>query len=188
MDKKDLQKYLMAQGISEARSKKILPRILELSHDLHEAEIDQKLNESATIGTYVEARIHLEFTEMADMMYSDGRVTRDERKILSSAIGAALDAFINELQTNAPQLYQRSPWEDASDAIQGDAMAESAAAPVNDAVELMESAQGMYMPLVEKAVRLDGTIPLKIIQPGWGSSGYYPKEVQIGRASCRERV
>ena len=177
MDKKDLQKYLMAQGISEARSKKILPRILELSHDLHEAEIDQKLNESATIGTYVEARIHLEFTEMADMMYSDGRVTRDERKILSSAIGAALDAFINELQTNAPQLYQRSPWEDASDAIQGDAMAESAAAPVNDAVELMESAQGMYMPLVEKAVRLDGTIPLKIIQPGWGSSGYYPKEV-----------
>ena len=31
--------------------------------------------------------------------------------------------------------------------------------------------------LVEKSVRRDGTIPLKIIEPGWGSSGYYPKEV-----------
>jgi hypothetical protein len=33
------------------------------------------------------------------------------------------------------------------------------------------------MPLVEKAVRRDGTIPIKIIQPGWGSSGYYPADV-----------
>jgi len=32
-------------------------------------------------------------------------------------------------------------------------------------------------PLSERAVRSDGTISLKIIQPGWGSSGYYPREV-----------
>jgi hypothetical protein len=31
--------------------------------------------------------------------------------------------------------------------------------------------------LIEKAVRADGTIPIKVIAPGWGSSGYYPKEV-----------
>lgn len=31
--------------------------------------------------------------------------------------------------------------------------------------------------LVEKAVRADGTIPIKVIAPGWGSSGYYPAEV-----------
>jgi hypothetical protein len=34
-----------------------------------------------------------------------------------------------------------------------------------------------FVPLVEKAVRKDGTMPVKIIQPGWGSSGYYSQEV-----------
>lgn len=34
-----------------------------------------------------------------------------------------------------------------------------------------------FVPLVEKAVRTDGTIALKLIDPGWGSSGYYSKEV-----------
>jgi hypothetical protein len=32
-------------------------------------------------------------------------------------------------------------------------------------------------PLIEKAVRSDGTVPIKIIQPGWGSSGYYSEEL-----------
>ena len=36
---------------------------------------------------------------------------------------------------------------------------------------------GDLVPLVEKAVRMDGTVPIKIIQPGWGSSGHYSKEV-----------
>jgi len=36
---------------------------------------------------------------------------------------------------------------------------------------------GDLIPLVEKALRRDGTIPLKIIQPGWGSTGYYPAAV-----------
>jgi hypothetical protein len=46
---------------------------------------------------------------------------------------------------------------------------------VND---VMESAiDGDYIPLVEGAVRSDGTTALKLIQPGWGSSGYYPADV-----------
>jgi hypothetical protein len=36
---------------------------------------------------------------------------------------------------------------------------------------------GELIPLVEKAVRKDGTALIKIIQPGWGSSGFYPAEV-----------
>lgn len=32
---------------------------------------------------------------------------------------------------------------------------------------------GDYIPLLEQAVRKDGTVPIRIIQPGWGSSGYY---------------
>lgn len=47
----------------------------------------------------------------------------------------------------------------------------------DDDVEASESADvGEFTPLVE-AVRRDGTVALKIIQPGWGSSGYYPASV-----------
>lgn len=34
-----------------------------------------------------------------------------------------------------------------------------------------------FTPLAERAVRDDGTIDIKIISPGWGSSGYYSREV-----------
>lgn len=44
-------------------------------------------------------------------------------------------------------------------------------------VETAEAAIGNeYVPLVE-ALRRDGTVALKLIRPGWGSSGYYPAEV-----------
>lgn len=36
---------------------------------------------------------------------------------------------------------------------------------------------GDCVPLLEKAVRRDDTIAIKVIQPGWGSSGYYSQEV-----------
>lgn len=36
---------------------------------------------------------------------------------------------------------------------------------------------GDAIPLREKAVSQDGTILVKIIQPGWGTSGYYPDKV-----------
>lgn len=45
------------------------------------------------------------------------------------------------------------------------------------AVESDVSLDGDVVPLVETAVRRDGTVPLKLIQAGWGSSGYYPAEV-----------
>jgi hypothetical protein len=43
---------------------------------------------------------------------------------------------------------------------------------------LTESALGGdFVPLLERSVRDDGTVLLKLIQPGWGASGYYPREV-----------
>ena len=41
----------------------------------------------------------------------------------------------------------------------------------------MSELKSDYTPLLEKAVRRDGTIGIKIISPGWGSSGYYSPEV-----------
>lgn len=55
-----------------------------------------------------------------------------------------------------------------------EAVTESDSAPV----ELEEAdLLGEIVPLVEKAVRKDGSFPLKVIAPGWGSSGYYSAEV-----------
>ena len=34
-----------------------------------------------------------------------------------------------------------------------------------------------FVPLIERAVRTDGSMPVKIIAPGWGSSGFYSPEV-----------
>lgn len=49
-------------------------------------------------------------------------------------------------------------------------MAEAAA----DATEATAATLvGDIVPLLESVVRRDGTVPLKIIAPGWGSSGYY---------------
>lgn len=51
--------------------------------------------------------------------------------------------------------------------------------PNSDKSEAAQETQflGDLVPLVESAMRADGTIPIKVIAPGWGSSGYYPAEV-----------
>lgn len=51
--------------------------------------------------------------------------------------------------------------------------AQTAYLPVGEALDI----EGDFVALVEKAVRSDGTIPIKIIQPGWGMTGYYPSDV-----------
>jgi hypothetical protein len=47
-------------------------------------------------------------------------------------------------------------------------------APVTEAGQAIDLE---FVPLVEKAVRKDGTVALKLIDPGWGTTGYYSKEV-----------
>lgn len=146
---------------------------------------DLPLMERANTAEWLESRLHLSLTNMADDMFGHGYVTRDERKILSGAIGAALDSYHGFLTENAPQLFERSPWEDAPK-DDGQSVSEGNPSPSpspslrdgEGGVELVESGDGaMFVPLIERAVRRDGTIPIKIIQPGWGSSGYYPAEV-----------
>jgi cell division protein FtsB len=45
--------------------------------------------------------------------------------------------------------------------------------PITEATEMVSEC----IPLLEKAVRQDGTIPIKVIAPGWGSSGFYSADV-----------
>lgn len=123
--------------------------------------ISQKLQEARNVGEWLESRLHLMFTQIADEMFGDGKLARDERITLSSAIGSALDAFRAKIESAAPQLYERPPWKE----------------PASEMDESGESLDGGFVELVERAVRQDGTIPVRLIQPGWGSSGYYSADV-----------
>ncbi|RJP53618.1 MAG: hypothetical protein C4583_04330 [Anaerolineaceae bacterium] len=147
---------------------------------LRERMIEEMLPllEKSNLAEWLESRLHMELTRIADEMFGNGNVTRDERKILSGAIGVALDSYHNFLQENGAQLFQRRPWDDAPEAVDGGSAVSEAEDADDDGIELTESgARSMFVPLIEKAVRSDGTIPVKIIRPGWGSSGYYPAEV-----------
>lgn len=66
--------------------------------------------EAASLGAWLESRMHLGFTQIADELYGDGRLTRDERIAASSAVGDALGAFVAGIEGKAPQLYQRDRW------------------------------------------------------------------------------
>lgn len=158
--------------MSEAEIAKTVKHIKDVD-DLKRAEAEAliesiRLQEKSNLAEWLESRLHLTLTQIADDMFGDGRVTRTERKVLSGAIGAALDSYHQFLEDNGPQLFARRPWDEAPE--------EDGEQPITETMRevlLEESA----IALQEKAVRGDGTVPIKIIQPGWGSSGYYPKEV-----------
>ncbi len=131
-----------------------------------ESATPRKISESAGVAQWLESRIHSSFTWIADDLYGDGLLTREERVQLSNAIGDALDAFTTNVVANAPQLYDRGRWDEPPEIPEmpeGDTMDE-AGELISEAVPLTEAASG-------------GNIPIKIIQAGWGSSGYYSKEV-----------
>ncbi|MEV6036025.1 hypothetical protein AB0L65_33060 [Nonomuraea sp. NPDC052116] len=70
------------------------------------------LREARNVGAWLESRLHCMFTEITDGMYGEGRLSRDERITLSSAIGDALQAFTSRVESDAPHLYQRDPWQE----------------------------------------------------------------------------
>jgi hypothetical protein len=71
--------------------------------------------EAANLGAWLESRLHLALTAYADDMYGDGRLTREERIVLSGAISDGLTAWTARVEQDAPQLFQRDRWSDAPD-------------------------------------------------------------------------
>jgi hypothetical protein len=98
-----------------------------------------KIREARNIGQWIESRLHLELTQLADNMFGDGRLTRPERIALSSAVGDALQAFVADLEKSAPQLYTRDLWADpAALAMAAEAVRparETAAADTEQAIQ-----------------------------------------------------
>lgn len=122
------------------------------------------LDESSNLGDWMFARMHTDMVMRVDDFLAGDRLTFDEYASALQAVEMAVGTFRAALNASAPQVFSRGPWEDATPRH----ISESA-----DGDEL----QGDAVELLEKAVRRDGTIPIKVIQPGWGSSGYYPAEV-----------
>lgn len=180
-----LRQHRIDAGLGEAMSGLEIHEALKFIKDvddLKQPEVDViaeslRLQEKANLAEWLESRLHLSLTQIADDMFGGGTLNRTERKVLSGAIGAALDSYHNFVKESAPQLFDRRPWEEAPEE-DGQEVKESPSplAPLPSGegeIDLREAA----IALSEKAVRNDGTVPLKIIEPGWGSSGYYPKEV-----------
>lgn len=77
---------------------------------LYASEADKKSKKS--LGTLAESQIHSFFTNFADTWYGEEKLTREERIILSSAIGDALSAFVKTIEEKAPQLYIRQYYDE----------------------------------------------------------------------------
>jgi hypothetical protein len=98
-------------------------------------------------------------------------------KTLPKAVSDALEAVEVALKKN---------WADLAAEVDAEATQEPAGEPDDQAQAAVDEAgqgeatsplQGEIVPLVERAVGKDGTVPIKMIQAGWGSSGYYSKEL-----------
>lgn len=139
---------------------------------VEESEEVEPISEARNVAEWLESRLHLALTQYGDDLFGGGFITRAERISLSHAIGVALDGYHETLLTDAPQLFKRGPWEEAPADDPEDDVALSAAQTAtqsNGSMVLREE----FVPLAERALRPDGTVPIKLIQPGWGSSGYY---------------
>jgi hypothetical protein len=117
-----------------------------------------KLDEAASVGTYLESRLHLALTQYADDMYADGRLTRAERMTLSAAIGDGLQAWTTRVETDAPQLFQRHRWDDAPELEQtaDEAHADDTSAGASAAASADPSAlAALAVEVTEMATELD---------------------------------
>lgn len=78
---------------------------------------------AANLYDWIISRIHMDFTMMADGIYGDGILTQEEHKVLSGAIGAALDAFNVFAGENLTQLKERRPYQETpAQPVEGNAL------------------------------------------------------------------
>jgi len=84
---------------------------------MNAATTNLKALERKAVAEWLESRIHLNFTEIADDLYGNGLLTREERIALSGLIGDALEAF-NAGMTASDVLQdvrRRGRWEEPAE-------------------------------------------------------------------------
>ena len=113
------------------------------------AEIGREIEEARNVADWFAARIHSRFTMVADDMFGEGYLTRDERIGLSKGIGEALDAFNTFVDANMSQLKKRDPYADPEE--QG--VVEETATPAAETTKEAEMAEENRLSELEESVR-----------------------------------
>ena len=72
----------------------------------------QTVAEARNIGVWMESRLHLALTQLADDMYGNGRLSREERIAVSGALGDALKAYTTRVEADAPGLFKRDLYDE----------------------------------------------------------------------------
>jgi hypothetical protein len=85
-------------------------KVLQLFEAARPQEQETPIKEAHNTAEWLESRIHLIFTQFADDLFGEGKITREERIALSGGIGQALNAFNAAVQASAPELYKRGRW------------------------------------------------------------------------------
>jgi len=80
------------------KSKQKESQVVLMVEPAEEAEAEEK----GTISTFLQSRIHESFTRAADQLYAMGLLTTEERIVISSCIGDALEAFANIMNEKVP--------------------------------------------------------------------------------------
>jgi hypothetical protein len=119
-----------------------------------------RAEEARNIGMWLEARMHSMFTNIADEMFGDGRMTREERITLSGALGQALSSFTSTVEAEAPQLFERDLWDDPTPTAASEAASTSSPPNPAGAIEGKEATvptiqieESVHADLVEKSSR-----------------------------------
>lgn len=94
-------------------------------------------DEARNAGAWLEARIHSRFTDIADHLYGEGFLSREERITLSGAIGDALAAFTTRVEADAPQLFTRDPYAETGAAAAAEETGGQPAAAVQEGLNDM---------------------------------------------------
>jgi len=77
----------------------------------------QSVAEARNIGVWMESRLHLALTQLADDMYGNGRLSREERIAVSGALGDALKAYTTRVEADAPELFKRDLYDEPGETV-----------------------------------------------------------------------
>lgn len=105
--------------VSGRRVRRVLKEIRlwegsDVNWGMNAATANLKSFDRKALAEWLESRIHLTFTQIADDLFGDGIVTRQERIALSGLIGDALDVFHQGMQDDVlAGVRGRERWESA---------------------------------------------------------------------------
>ena len=142
-----------------------------------QAMLDQMAPMAAGMGESADPLVERQFTaEQRDMLAKQGHAMPDGSFPIATVADLvnAIHAYgrAGDKAAAKAHIIKRAKALGAADKLPADwqGSTKSEAAAVLDLV-------GDLVPLVEKAVKGDGTTRIKVISPGWGSSGYYSADV-----------